>query len=247
MQHTDEWSKHWKSSEDPSKQRKYRRNAPQHVKEKFISSNVSEDLRDQLGTRSIRLRAGDQIEVMRGDQAGENGIVNDIDYENEVVFADGITTNRQDGTEVQIALRPSNLQVVAMNVDDQRRMEKFEEADLAEIEVDEEEMEEALEEDEDSEMMQQMQTGESSMDVSTEEEEEAEDEPEENEEEKDEEPEDEEAEAGYEDIVSGTISDAKEELEAMDSPDYEAVLEAEKANKNRTTFIDWIETRIEKG
>lgn len=49
----------------------------------------------------------------------------------------------------------------------------------------------------------------------------------------------------YEEIVSGTIDDAKEELEDLANPDWEAALEAEKDNKNRTTFIDWLETRVE--
>jgi len=248
MQNTDEWSKHWKSSNDPSKQRKYRRNAPQHVKEKFVSSNVSDSLREELGTRSIKLRAGDQIEVMRGDKAGETGIVNQIDYDNEVIFVDGITTNRQDGTEVQVPLRPSNVQVVAMNVDDQRRMEKFEVEDLAEIEVDEEEMEEALEEDEESEMMKQMQTGESSMEPSEdEEEEETEDETEtgEQEDKETEETEEGDSETEYDEIVSGTISDAKDELQSMDKPDYEAALQAEKSNKDRKTMIEWLESKAE--
>jgi len=52
-------------------------------------------------------------------------------------------------------------------------------------------------------------------------------------------------EAEYEEIVSGTITDAKEAIEDLDNPDYEALLKAEEADKNRTTFKDWIETRIE--
>ncbi|MFB6217482.1 MAG: 30S ribosomal protein S3, partial [Candidatus Aenigmatarchaeota archaeon] len=52
------------------------------------------------------------------------------------------------------------------------------------------------------------------------------------------------SEADYEEIVSGTISDAKDALEELDSPDYAAALEAEKDNKNRTTFIDWLESRV---
>lgn len=50
---------------------------------------------------------------------------------------------------------------------------------------------------------------------------------------------------GYEDIVSGTINEAKDKLNDMDEPDYEAALEAEKSNKNRTTLIDWLESRKE--
>jgi len=49
----------------------------------------------------------------------------------------------------------------------------------------------------------------------------------------------------YEEIVSGTISDAKDELEDLSNTDWETALEAEKENKNRTTFIDWLETRVE--
>ena len=52
-------------------------------------------------------------------------------------------------------------------------------------------------------------------------------------------------EAEYEEIVSGTISDAKEAIEDLDDPDYEALLKAEESDKNRTTFTDWLETRIE--
>ncbi|MFB6213046.1 MAG: 30S ribosomal protein S3 [Candidatus Nanohaloarchaea archaeon] len=52
-------------------------------------------------------------------------------------------------------------------------------------------------------------------------------------------------EADYEEIVSGTIADAKDELEDLENPDWEKALKAEKDNKSRTTFIDWLETRVE--
>ena len=48
----------------------------------------------------------------------------------------------------------------------------------------------------------------------------------------------------YEEIVSGTITDAKEALKDMENPDYEAALEAEKDNKNRTTLVDWLENQL---
>jgi small subunit ribosomal protein S24e len=47
----------------------------------------------------------------------------------------------------------------------------------------------------------------------------------------------------YQEIVSGTISDAKDQLNDMENPDYEAALEAEKAGKNRTTLVDWLEAQ----
>ncbi|MFO7794350.1 MAG: hypothetical protein R6V35_05255 [Candidatus Nanohaloarchaea archaeon] len=50
--------------------------------------------------------------------------------------------------------------------------------------------------------------------------------------------------AEYDNIVAGTITEAKEALSEMEEPDYEAAKEAEEANKNRTTLIDWLEDQI---
>lgn len=238
-QKTDNWSKEWNSSTNPSKQRKYRRNAPQHVKDKLVSANVSPTLRDELGTRSISLRTGDRVKVMRGDDSGASGIVSNIDRDEEKVYVNGIEHEKVDGTMREKALRPSNLQVQALNIEDERRLEKYDIADVEEIGVEEEEMEEALEEDEEGEMMQQMQGGETGEEIETEEE------TEEEETEAEEVEEEETAEADYDDIVSGIISDAKEQLQELEGVDYEEALEAEKENKNRTTFIDWLESQVE--
>jgi len=47
----------------------------------------------------------------------------------------------------------------------------------------------------------------------------------------------------YEEIVAGTITDAKEDVEDLESPDYDALIQAEQENKNRTTLIDWLESQ----
>lgn len=52
-------------------------------------------------------------------------------------------------------------------------------------------------------------------------------------------------EVDYSEIVDGTISDAKEQIGDLENPNYEALLEAEEGNKNRTTFIDWLENKKE--
>ncbi|MBY6294266.1 30S ribosomal protein S3 [Nanohaloarchaea archaeon H01] len=54
-----------------------------------------------------------------------------------------------------------------------------------------------------------------------------------------------EEETDYEEIVSGTISDAKDELDDLDHPDFEAALEAEKEDKDRKTFKEWLENKKE--
>ncbi len=49
--------------------------------------------------------------------------------------------------------------------------------------------------------------------------------------------------ADYEEIVSNTISDAKEQLKDIENVDWKKVIEAEKNNKNRKTFKQWLESR----
>jgi len=49
--------------------------------------------------------------------------------------------------------------------------------------------------------------------------------------------------ADYEEIVSGTISDAKDQINDLEDPDYDAILEAEEDNKDRKTFTDWLESQ----
>ncbi|MFB6203888.1 MAG: hypothetical protein ABEK01_05350 [Candidatus Nanohaloarchaea archaeon] len=48
----------------------------------------------------------------------------------------------------------------------------------------------------------------------------------------------------YRDVVSGTITEAKDQLGEMDEPDYRAALEAEKENKDRKTLKEWLENQI---
>lgn len=49
----------------------------------------------------------------------------------------------------------------------------------------------------------------------------------------------------YSEIVSGTITDAKDAINDLEDPDYSALIEAEEDNKNRTTLIDWLESQSE--
>ena len=102
-------------------------------------------------------------------------------------------------------------------------------------EIDEEELEEDSESTEETEETEEVEEGSEEQDV---------EEQDETEEEEVVESSEEESEApDHDEIVSGTISDAKDMIEELEDPDYGALLQAEEANKNRKTFVDWLESQ----
>lgn len=171
---TENWSSSWKSSKNQTKQRKYRTNAPMHVKDNFVTANLNDVLRDELETRSLGIRIGDRAKVMRGDDKGAEGIVSNIDRDNSKVYINNLDRQKIDGTLREKPFRPSNLQLQALNLEDEDRIEKYDVDDFSGIEVEEEELEE-LEEDEDqNEMMEKMQQQGQPTEFDTEEDEETE-------------------------------------------------------------------------
>lgn len=115
------FSSNWKSSVQPRKQRKYRRNAPLHIRQKFVHSHLSSDLRKKHGKRGIGLRKGDTVMVMRGKFRKKTGKVEEIDLKKSVVYVSGMETTKKDGTKVRLPLHPSKLMITELGADDKKR------------------------------------------------------------------------------------------------------------------------------
>lgn len=118
-----DFSKTWKSSKKPRKQRKYRLGAPLHIKQRFAHTHLSKDLRKKYGKRSIGLRKGDKVKVMCGQFRKHEGKVERIDLKNTSVFVNGIDITKKDGTKKLVALHPSNLIITELNLDDRLRQD----------------------------------------------------------------------------------------------------------------------------
>ena len=112
----------WKSSSDQSKQRKYRLNAPLHIKRGLVSAHLAPELRGRHNARSMPLREGDTVKVMKGEFAGLTGKVNRVDLRKSSVYIDGAERIRKDGTKSFFPLKSSSLLLVGLVVDDKRRV-----------------------------------------------------------------------------------------------------------------------------
>jgi large subunit ribosomal protein L24 len=116
------WSKHWKSSKKPGKQRKYVYNAPIHVRHKFLSAHLSKDLRVKYKKRSFSVRKGDEVQVMRGKFKKKTGKISRVDLNKIKVYIDGMTRKKVDGTEIQVPIHPSNLRIINLTLEDKKRI-----------------------------------------------------------------------------------------------------------------------------
>jgi large subunit ribosomal protein L24 len=116
-----EWSAEWKRSVQPRKQRKYRHNAPLHVRHKFLGARLSSEFTRQFGRRSLPVRKGDEVRLLRGSKKGLKGVVERVDLKKSKVYVEGINVKKVDGSEVMIALQPSNLIITKPSMDDKRR------------------------------------------------------------------------------------------------------------------------------
>ena len=80
------FSKTWISSIQPRKQRKYRHNATPDVLRKFLSINLSKELREKHGVRSVKPRVGDKVKVMRGTYKSKSGAIESVDTKHTKVY-----------------------------------------------------------------------------------------------------------------------------------------------------------------
>jgi large subunit ribosomal protein L24 len=120
------FSTSWISSKQPRKQRKYLANAPLHLRKKFISVNLSKELRKKYGKRNMPARKGDTVKVMRGSFKKKQGKISEVKLKIKKVIVEGIQTKKQDGSKVNVKLQPSNLQIVELNMEDKKRLKSKE-------------------------------------------------------------------------------------------------------------------------
>lgn len=115
------FSTKWKSSKLPRKQRKYRINAPLHIKQKFANSHLSKDLKTKHKKRSLRVRKGDTVKVMRGQFKKKIGKVERVDIKNLKIYITDVATTKKEGSKKPYPINPSNLLITELNLDDKKR------------------------------------------------------------------------------------------------------------------------------
>ena len=115
-----------KRVKDPRKQRKKLYSAPAHVRHKLMAAPLSPELVKSRGIKSLPVRKGDTVRVVRGDRKGFEGKISRVDLKNYRLYIEGLTREKVDGTTIFISLHPSKVLIKNLNLDDRWRKSAIE-------------------------------------------------------------------------------------------------------------------------
>lgn len=109
----------------PSKQRKEIYEAEGQKLRKLLAAPLSDDLRKAQGRKSYPVRKGDTVKIVRGDFAGVEGKVTDVDTHGRRLFVEGVTREMTSGTSTNVSVHSSKVMITKLNLDDKWRAESI--------------------------------------------------------------------------------------------------------------------------
>ncbi|VVB57785.1 50S ribosomal protein L24 [Candidatus Anstonella stagnisolia] len=102
------------TSAQPRKQRKFRYEAPMHLRRKFVHVHISKELRAKLGliARSTLVHKGDKVKIRTGEKKKHVGNVTRVDYSRSRLYVEGVVAKNAKGVEKPMAVQPSNVEII---------------------------------------------------------------------------------------------------------------------------------------
>ncbi len=104
------------------------RNLPLHLKKKLMNVALGKELRAQLRRRSMGLRKGDQVQIIKGKFKGTQGTVSSIDLKSMKIYVDAAVVKKRSGAQAQVPLAASKLRITKLITTDKKRQQAMESA-----------------------------------------------------------------------------------------------------------------------
>lgn len=101
--------------------------APLHVKSARECTTLSDELREKYSRRSLRVRKGDTVKVIRGEYSGVEAKVMNVDPQKGTISVEGVTREKIRGGTAPVRIAASKVMITALNMDDKWRKKKIEE------------------------------------------------------------------------------------------------------------------------
>ena len=109
------------SPKSPRKQRRMLHKGSIHSKRRHLRCMLDEFLQEEHNIRRIVPKKGDLARVMRGEYRDTEGKIIRVDYRHMRIYLDSASTTKADGKEAQVPVHPSNLLIVKLELDDDRK------------------------------------------------------------------------------------------------------------------------------
>ena len=87
---------------------------------------ATKDLRKKYNKRSMNLRKGDGVKVVRGQFKNKTGKIEEVNLKKSSVYVAGIEIVKRDGTKARYPIHPSNVMITELSMDDKKRSKIFE-------------------------------------------------------------------------------------------------------------------------
>ena len=87
----------------------------------MMSSSLSKELKKKYMTRSIPVRNGDTVKVMRGPNKGREGKVTEVYRRRWCIHIEKLVKEKTNGQQAKIPIHPSNVEVTNLRLDKDRK------------------------------------------------------------------------------------------------------------------------------
>ena len=94
---------------------------PKHVRDAMICSSLADNLREQYTRKSVRVKKGDNVRVMRGEYSGIEGKIEKVNTQRGTLAIEGVQREKVRGGNVKVQIHASNVQVIGLNLEDKLR------------------------------------------------------------------------------------------------------------------------------
>ncbi len=101
-----------KISKQARKKRKQFFGAALHSRRRFVRAHLSRELREKFRKRSLPVKKGDRVRIMKGKFAGLSGKVVEVDLGRDVIRVEGAVAKKQGGKEVFVPIKPSTTLII---------------------------------------------------------------------------------------------------------------------------------------
>jgi large subunit ribosomal protein L24 len=92
-----------------------------HQLGKMLGAKLSDELREQYKTKTLRVVKGDSVMVVRGEYKGRGGKVEEVDTDRGTLHIEGMQREKIRGGQVKVPIHASNVKITVLKLEDKRR------------------------------------------------------------------------------------------------------------------------------